>query len=42
MLHMVCTNVETEPVVQEITGEELNRGANKAPDAQLDVHARGF
>ena len=42
MLRMVCTDVETEPVLQEITGEERNRGANKAPDAQLDVHARGF
>ena len=42
MLRMVCTDVETEPVLQEITGEELNRGANKSPDARLDVHARGF
>ena len=42
MLRMVCTNVEIEPVLQEITGEELNRGANKAPDARLDVHARVF
>ena len=42
MLRMVCTDVETEPVLQEITGEELNRGANKAPDARLDFHARGF
>ena len=42
MLRMVCTDVEIEPVLQEITGEELNRGANKAPDARLDVHARGF
>ena len=42
MLHMVCTDVETEPALQEITGEELNRGANKATDARLDVHARGF
>ena len=42
MLCMVCTDVETEPVLQEITGEELNRGANKAPDARLDVHASGF
>ena len=31
MLCMVCTDVEIEPVLQEITGEELNRGANKAP-----------
>ena len=42
MLRMVCTDVETEPVLQEITCEELNRGANKAPDARLDIHARGF
>ena len=39
---MVCTDVEIEPVLQEITGEELNRGVNKAPDARLDVRARGF
>ena len=42
MLRMVCTDVEIEPVPQEITCEELNRGENKAPDARLDVHARGF
>ena len=44
MLRMVCTDVETESVLQEITGEELNRGANKAPnhDARLDVYAHGF
>ena len=35
-------DVEIEPVLQEITGEELNRGANRAPDARLDIHARGF
>ena len=38
---MVCNGVETEPVLQDITGEELNRGANTAPDAQLNL-ARGF
>ena len=42
MFRMVCTDVETEPVLQEITGEELNRGANKAPDTRLDVHSRVF
>ena len=42
MLRMVCTDVEIEPVLHEITGEEQNRGTNKAPDARLDVHARGF
>ena len=33
MLRIVCNGVETEPVLQNITGEELNRGANTAPDA---------
>ena len=42
MLRMVCNGVETEPVLQDITGEELNRGANTAPDARLDVVTRGF
>ena len=28
MLHMVCNGVEIETVLQDITGEELNRGAN--------------
>ena len=42
MLRMVSTDIEIEPVLQEITGEELNRGANRAPDARLDIHARGF
>ena len=42
MLRMVCTDVEIEPVLQEITWDELNGGANKAPDARLDVHPLGF
>ena len=42
ILRLVCTDEEIEPVLQEITGEELNRGANRGPDARLDVHARGF
>ena len=42
MLCMVCAGVEIEPVLQDITGEELNRGANTAPDAWLDIRARGF
>ena len=42
MLRMVCNDVEVEPVLQEVTGETLNHGANKAPDARLDIHARGF
>ena len=42
MLRMVCNVVEVEPVLQEVTGETLNHGANKAPDTRLDIHARGF
>ena len=42
MLRMVCNGVEIEPVLQDITREELNRGANTAPDAWLDIVARGF
>ena len=41
MLRMVCTDgVEIEPVLQDIAGEKLNRGANTAPG--LDIVARGF
>ena len=31
MLRMVSNEVEVEPVLQEVTGETLNHGANKAP-----------
>ena len=42
ILQAVCTDVEVEPVLQEVTGEVLLRGANKTPDARLDIRARGF
>ena len=42
MLRIVCSGVEIEPVFQDITGEELNSGANTVPDAPLDIMARGF
>ena len=42
MLNLVCHDVEIEPVLQEITGESLVRGANTAPQAWLDIHAPGF
>ena len=38
MLRMVCNDVE-EPVLQGVTAETLNHGANKAPDARFDIHA---
>ena len=42
LLDMVCNDVQVEPALQPITGEELARGTNQAPDARLDVHCRGF
>ena len=42
ILQAVCTDVEVEPVLQEVTGEVLPRGANNTPDARLDIRARGF
>ena len=41
-LIMVCSDVEIEPVLKDITGEHLNRGFNKAQNARLDIHARGL
>ena len=41
-LSMVCSDVEVEPVLQDISGEQLSRGSNKAQDARLDNNARGF
>ena len=41
-LSMVCSNVEIKQVLQNIFGEHLNRGSNKAQDARLDTHSRGF
>ena len=34
--------LQVEPALQPITGEELARGTNQAPDARRDVHSRGF
>ena len=42
MLNMVCNDVEIEPILQEFTGESLPSGTNRAPEARLDIHARGF
>ena len=42
ILQAVCTEVEMEPVLQEVSGKVLPRGANKAPDARLDIRARGL
>ena len=42
MLRMVCNDVEVAPVLQEVTEETLNYGANKAPDASLDIMLEVF
>ena len=42
LLDMVCDDVQVEPALQLITGEELARGTNQASDARLEVHCRGF
>ena len=42
LLDMVCYDVQVEPALQPITGEELARGVSQASDARLDVHCRGF
>ena len=38
----VCSDVEIEPLLQEISNEPLSKGANKGTDARLDIHVRGF
>ena len=42
LLSMVCNDVEIEPQLQDVTGEQLNSGSNLAKEARLDIHARGF
>ena len=42
MLKMVCNDVQIEPVLQEINGEVLTPGTNRAADARIDIHARDF
>ena len=42
LLSMVCNDVEIEPILQDISGEQLGRDSNRAPDARLDFHACGF
>ena len=42
LLEMVCSDVQIEPSLQPVTGETLNKGANKENGARLDVHARGL
>ena len=41
-LYFIIFIIEVEPVWQDITGEELNRGANATLDEWLDIVAWGF
>ena len=36
LLSIVCSDVEIEPILQDIAGEQLGRGSNRAPDAVAD------
>ena len=42
MLKVVCNDVQTESVLQQINGAVLTPGASRAADAGLDIYARGF
>ena len=42
MLRMVCNEMEVQPVLQEVIGETLNHGANKATTIHLNIQAQGF
>ena len=42
LINDVANDVRIEPSLQPLTGEILNRGANRENDARLDVAARGF
>ena len=42
LLDETCVNVRREPVLLSLEGEQLDRSANTAPDARLDICANGF
>ena len=43
LLSEVCSDVEVEPRLQPLSGEQFHRlSANRDPEARLDVKARGF
>jgi len=39
---MFWNGVTIEPVLQDVSGEQLGMGSHIAMDARLDIHARGF
>jgi len=42
LLSTVCSDVEVEPVLQDIAKEQLRGGSNRVQDARLDIRARGL
>lgn len=42
LLNTVCSDVQVQPVFQDISGEHLGRGANLAQEAGIDIHVSGF
>ncbi|PFX14079.1 hypothetical protein AWC38_SpisGene21797 [Stylophora pistillata] len=42
LLSTVYGDVEVDTVLQDISGEQLKRGADRAKGARLNLHARGF
>ena len=42
LLNIFCSDVQVELALQDISGERLNGGSNRTPDATLDIRARGF
>ena len=42
LFNTVCKDVQIGPVLQDVTREVFNPGANKSADARLDIHAREF
>ena len=42
LLSIVCSDVEIQPVLQDISGEHLGRASNRAPNVRLDIHVCGF
>ena len=42
ILKVMYNDIQTEPVLQEINGEVLTPGTNRAADLLVDIHASGF
>ena len=42
LLREVCHDIEIEPRLQPLTGEQLRPSVNDNPEARLDIKARGF